>query len=137
MVTFFDITERKHFEDSFAHAKIGELRRAGRRHRPRFQNLLVTILATPRSPRASRTPIRGSTLLDEIEIGARAQPSSQADARLRRPRQIQLQPIELSSLVREMASWSGPDPQQVEVHYQFQEGLPVIDGTRRSCDKWP
>ncbi|HWA77394.1 MAG TPA: response regulator [Polyangiaceae bacterium] len=131
VVSFFDITERKHFEDKLRHTQklesLGVLA-GGIAHD--FNNLLVTILGNASFAKsiASADP-RIAPLLDEIEIGARrAAELTKQMLDYAGQGKFKLQQVELSTLVREMAKLvKALIPKHVDVHYQFQEGLPTVD----------
>jgi signal transduction histidine kinase len=131
VVSFFDITERKHFEDKLRHTQklesLGVLA-GGIAHD--FNNLLVTILGNASFAKSITNPDpRLLPLLDEIESGARrAAELTKQMLDYAGQGKFKLQQVELSTLVREMAKLvKALIPKHVEVHYQFQEGLPLID----------
>ncbi len=131
VVTFFDITERKRFEDKLRHAQKLEslgILAGGIAHD--FNNLLVTILGNASFGKSmSQLDPRIAPLFEEIEIGARraAELTKQMLDYAGQGR-FKLRSIELSSVVREMAKLvKALIPKQVELHYHFQEGLPSID----------
>jgi signal transduction histidine kinase/CheY-like chemotaxis protein/predicted hydrocarbon binding protein len=131
VVTFFDITERKRFEDKLRHTQklesLGVLA-GGIAHD--FNNLLVTILG---NASMAKRMAGGSgdlaPLLDEIEVGARrAAELTKQMLDYSGQGKFKVQSIELSAAIREMARlMKAVIPKQVELHYQFQEGLPPID----------
>jgi PAS domain S-box-containing protein len=131
VVTFFDITERKHFEDKLRHTQklesLGVLA-GGIAHD--FNNLLVTILGNASFAKSIGNPdLRLLPLLDEIESGARrAAELTKQMLDYAGQGKFKLQQVELSTVAREMAKLvKALIPKHVEVHYQFQEGLPLID----------
>jgi two-component system cell cycle sensor histidine kinase/response regulator CckA len=131
VVTFFDITERKRFEDKLRHTQklesLGVLA-GGIAHD--FNNLLVTILGNASFAKgiAGLDP-RLSPLLHEIEIGARraAELTKQMLDYAGRGR-FTVESIDLCVVVREMTKLlKALIPKHVELHYHFHEGLPEID----------
>ena len=131
VATFFDITERKRFEDKLRHTQklesLGVLA-GGVAHD--FNNLLVTILgnASYAKKLAGLEPRMGP-LLDEIEVGARrAAELTKQMLDYSGQGKFKVETLELQSAVREMAKLlKALIPKQVELHYQFQEGLPPIE----------
>jgi signal transduction histidine kinase/predicted hydrocarbon binding protein len=131
VVTLFDITERKRFEDKLRHTQklesLGVLT-GGIAHD--FNNLLVTILGNASFARsiAGADPRLGP-LLDEIELGARrAADLTRQMLDYSGRSKVTVQSLELPDLVREMAKLlTALIPKRVELHYHFQEGLPAID----------
>ena len=136
VATFFDITERKHFEDKLRHTQklegLGVLA-GGIAHD--FNNLLVTILGNATLAKSFTGLDPGILpLLEEIEIGARrAGELTRQMLDYSGQGKFKLQRLELPETVREMAKLvKAVIPKQVELHYQFEEGLPAIeaDGTQ-------
>jgi PAS domain S-box-containing protein len=131
VVTFFDITERKRFEDKLRHAQklesLGVLA-GGIAHD--FNNLLVTILGNASlAKRMAGTNPELAPVLEEIEVGARrAAELTKQMLDYSGQGKFKVQSIELASAIREMARlMKAVIPKQVELHYQFQEGLPPIE----------
>lgn len=130
VVTFFDITERKRFEEKLRHTQklesLGVLA-GGIAHD--FNNLLVAILGNASFGKntAGADPATRA-LFDEIELAAKR--AAELTRRMldyagRGP--SELEEVELSALVREMTKLLKPIiPKHVEVHYQFQEDVPAI-----------
>ena len=130
VVTFFDITERKRFEEKLRHTQklesLGVLA-GGIAHD--FNNLLVAILGNAsfgKSAAGSEPALRA--LFEEIELASKR--AAELTRRMldyagRGP--SELEEVELASLVREMTKLMKPIvPKHVEVHHQFQEDVPVI-----------
>jgi PAS domain S-box-containing protein len=131
VVTFFDITERKRFEDKLRHAQklesLGVLA-GGIAHD--FNNLLVTILGNASlAKRMAAANPELAPVLEEIEVGARrAAELTKQMLDYSGQGKFKVQSIELASAIREMARlMKAVIPKQVELHYQFQEGLPPIE----------
>jgi nitrogen-specific signal transduction histidine kinase/CheY-like chemotaxis protein len=131
VVTFFDITERKRFEEKLRHTQklesLGVLA-GGVAHD--FNNLLVTILGNASFAKgmAGLDP-RVAPLLQEIEIGARraAELTKQMLDYAGQGR-FTIESVDLCAVVREMTKLlKALIPKQVELHYHFQEGLPEIE----------
>jgi len=131
VVTVFDITERKRFEDKLRHTQklesLGVLT-GGIAHD--FNNLLVTILGNASFAKsiAGADP-RFGPLLDEIELGARrAADLTRQMLDYSGQGKVRVQILDVPEVVREMAKLlSALIPKRVELHYQFQEGLPAIE----------
>jgi len=131
VVTFFDITERKRFEDKLRHTQklesLGVLA-GGVAHD--FNNLLVTILGnTSFAKNLAGTDSRIGPLLDQIEIGARrAAELTKQMLDYSGQGKFRVQSLEVPEEVREMSKLlKAMIPKSVELHYHFQEGLPPID----------
>ncbi|MFZ5893725.1 MAG: ATP-binding protein [Myxococcota bacterium] len=131
VVTFLDITERKRFEDKLRHAQklesLGVLA-GGVAHD--FNNLLVSILGN--ASIAKNSPgidPRMLPLLDEIETGARrAAELTKQMLDYAGHGKFKIRSVDLPALVREMAKLvKALIPKHVELHYQFQEGLPSVE----------
>jgi len=131
VVSFLDITERKRFDDKLRHAQklesLGVLA-GGIAHD--FNNLLVSILGNASiAKNAAGLDPRLLPLLEEIETGARRA------AELTRQMldyaghgKFKIRSVDLPVLVREMAKLvKALIPKHVELHYQFQEGLPQVE----------
>ena len=132
VVTFLDITERKRFEEKVRHTQklesLGVLA-GGIAHD--FNNLLVTILGN--TSLANSMPDldpRLSTLLDEIEAGARrAAELTKQMLDYSGQGRFRIEKLDLPGLVREMAKLvKALIPKSVELHYHFQEGIPPLEG---------
>jgi PAS domain S-box-containing protein len=128
VVTFFDITERKRFEEKLRHTQklesLGALA-GGIAHD--FNNLLVAILGNASLGKdITATEPRLGSLFEEIELAARR--AAELTKRMldyagRGP--SQLEEVELSAIVHEMTRLLKPIiPKHVEVHHQFQEDVP-------------
>ncbi|MDF3068979.1 MAG: Sensory box histidine kinase/response regulator [Polyangiaceae bacterium] len=131
VVTLLDITERKRFEDKLRQTQklesLGVLA-GGIAHD--FNNLLVTILGNASFAKSiCGDDPRLAPLLDEIELGAqRAAELTRQMLDYSGEGKMKVAPLELSAAVREMAKLlAALIPKQVELHYQFQEGLPPVD----------
>ncbi len=131
VVTLFDITERKRFEDKLRHTQklesLGVLA-GGIAHD--FNNLLVTILGNASFAKNSAgADPRLSPLLDEIELGARrAAELTKQMLDYSGQGKFRVQRLDVPEAVREMAKLvSALIPKQVELHYHFQQGLQAID----------
>jgi PAS domain S-box-containing protein len=131
VVTFFDITERKRFEDKLRHTQklesLGVLA-GGIAHD--FNNLLVTILGNASlAKRVAGANGEIASYLEEIEIGARrAAELTKQMLDYSGHGKFKVQSLELAGAIREMTRlMKAVIPKQVEVHYQFQEGLPAAD----------
>ncbi len=131
VATFFDITERKRFEDKLRHTQklesLGVLA-GGVAHD--FNNLLVTILGNASfAKNLAGVDSRIVPLLDEIEMGARrAAELTKQMLDYSGQGKFKVETLELPGAVREMAKLlKALIPKQVELHYQFQEGLPPIE----------
>jgi PAS domain S-box-containing protein len=136
VATFFDITERKRFEDKLRHTQklesLGVLA-GGVAHD--FNNLLVTILGNASfAKNLAGIDSRIVPLLDEIEVGARrAAELTKQMLDYSGQGKFKVELLELPSAVREMAKLlKALIPKQVDLHYQFQEGLPpaLADATQ-------
>jgi signal transduction histidine kinase/CheY-like chemotaxis protein len=131
VVTLLDITERKRFEDKLRQTQklesLGVLA-GGIAHD--FNNLLVTILGNASFAKsiAGNDP-RLAPLLDQIELGAqRAAELTRQMLDYSGEGKLKVERLDLASAVREMARLlSALIPKQVELHYQFQEGLPPVE----------
>ncbi|HEY3593378.1 MAG TPA: response regulator [Polyangiaceae bacterium] len=131
VVTFFDITERKRFEDKLRHTQklesLGVLA-GGIAHD--FNNLLVTILGNASFAKGiAGVDPRIAPLLQEIEIGARraAELTKQMLDYAGRGR-FTVERVDLCGVVREMTTLlKALIPKHVELHYHFQEGLSEIE----------
>lgn len=131
VVTFLDITERKHFEDKLRHAQklesLGVLA-GGIAHD--FNNLLVSILGNASLAKTlPHCPAELTQLLDDIEIGARrAAELTKQMLDYAGQGKVRVQSIHLPSMVREMTKLlHALIPKQVELRHHFQEGLPPIE----------
>jgi PAS domain S-box-containing protein len=130
VVTFLDITERKRMEAKLLHTQklesLGVLA-GGVAHD--FNNLLVSILGNASLARTRpECPPELSPLLEEVEEGARraAELTKQMLDYAGQGR-ARITTVALPNVVRDMASLTKAlIPKQVELHYQFQEGLPPI-----------
>jgi signal transduction histidine kinase len=130
VVTFFDITERKRFEDKLRHAQklesLGVLA-GGIAHD--FNNLLVTILGNASLGRSmAGSDPRIAPLFDEIELGARraAELTKQMLDYAGRGR-FKQETIQVPEIVREMERLlKAMIPKQVELHYEMPAELPAI-----------
>jgi len=130
VVTFFDITERKRFEDKLRHTQklesLGVLA-GGIAHD--FNNLLVTILGNTSLARSMpECDPQISQLLSQVEWGARrgADLTKQMLDYAGRGR-FSIEAVDLPGLVRDMAQLlRATIPKQVELHCHFREGLPSI-----------
>lgn len=131
VVTLLDITERKRFEDKLRQTQklesLGVLA-GGIAHD--FNNLLVTILGNASFAKsiAGGDP-RLAPLLDQIELGAqRAAELTRQMLDYSGEGKIKVERLDLGGAVREMAKLlSALIPKQIELHYQFQEGLPAVE----------
>jgi PAS domain S-box-containing protein len=131
VVTVLDITERKRFEDKLRQTQklesLGVLA-GGIAHD--FNNLLVTILGNASFAKsiAGNDP-RLSPLLDQIELGARrAAELTRQMLDYSGEGKLKVERLDLAQAVREMAKLlAALIPKQVELHFQFQEGLPAVD----------
>jgi len=131
VVTLLDITERKRFEDKLRQTQklesLGVLA-GGIAHD--FNNLLVTILGNASFAKsiAGGDP-RLAPLLEQIELGAqRAAELTRQMLDYSGEGKIKVERLELGAAVREMAKLlSALIPKQIELHYQFQEGLPAVE----------
>jgi PAS domain S-box-containing protein len=131
VVTFFDITERKRFEDKLRHTQklesLGVLA-GGIAHD--FNNLLVTILGNTSLARTMQEcdPKIGELLL-QVETGARraADLTKQMLDYAGRGR-FAVERVELPALVTDMTDLlKATIPKQVELRCHFQQGLPAIE----------
>jgi PAS domain S-box-containing protein len=131
VVTLLDITDRKRVEDKLRQTQklesLGVLA-GGIAHD--FNNLLVTILgnATFAKSIASGDP-RLTPLLEQIELGARrAAELTRQMLDYSGEGKLKVERLDLAAAVREMAKLlAALIPKQVELHYQFQEGLPAVE----------
>ncbi len=131
VVTFFDITERKRFEDKLRHTQklesLGVLA-GGIAHD--FNNLLVTILGNASYGKGLvGVDPRMVELLDEIEIGAkRAAELTKQMLDYSGQGRFKLERLDLPAVVREMTQLvKALIPKHVDLHYRFKEGLPPIN----------
>jgi len=131
LVTLLDITERKRFEDKLRQTQklesLGVLA-GGIAHD--FNNLLVTILGNASFAKSiAGSDARLGPLLDEIELGARrAAELTRQMLDYSGEGKLKVERLELAGAVREMARLlAALIPKRVELHYQFQEGLPVVE----------
>jgi PAS domain S-box-containing protein len=130
VVTFFDISERKRFEDKLRHTQklesLGVLA-GGIAHD--FNNLLVVMLgnASLAKNMPGCTP-QIASLLDEIELGARrAADLTKQMLDYAGQGRFKVETVDIPALVREMARLlKALIPKHVDLHYQVQEGLPVV-----------
>ena len=132
VVTFFDITERKRFEDKLRHAQklesLGVLA-GGIAHD--FNNLLVSILGNASHGRA--LPESGGEELQEvfadIETGARrAAELTKQMLDYAGQSKVRVDSVDLGVVVREMMKLlKALVPKHVQLRYHFQEGLPAIE----------
>jgi PAS domain S-box-containing protein len=131
VVTSFDITERKRFEDKLRHTQklesLGVLA-GGIAHD--FNNLLATILANASfaGSIAGADP-RVAPLLQEIELGARRAASlTKQMLDYAGQGKFRAEALDLPAAVQEMARLvKAVIPKQVELFYQFQQSPPPID----------
>jgi PAS domain S-box-containing protein len=129
VVTFFDITERKRFEEKLRHTQklesLGVLA-GGIAHD--FNNLLVAILGNASFGKNATAEPAVRALFEEIELASKR--AAELTRRMldyagRGP--SELQEVEVPALVLEMTKLLKPIiPKYVEVHHQFQEDLPPI-----------
>jgi len=131
VVTLLDITDRKRVEDKLRHTQklesLGVLA-GGIAHD--FNNLLVTILGNASFAKSiAGSDPRLSPLLDQIELGARrAAELTKQMLDYSGEGKLKLESLDLPASVREMAKLlAALIPKQVELHYQFQEGMPAIE----------
>jgi signal transduction histidine kinase len=130
VVTFFDITERKRFEDKLRHAQklesLGVLA-GGIAHD--FNNLLVTILGNASLGRSmAGSDPRIAPLFDEIELGARraAELTKQMLDYAGRGR-FKQETIKVPEIVQEMDRLlKAVIPKQVELYYELSSEVPPI-----------
>jgi two-component system cell cycle sensor histidine kinase/response regulator CckA len=131
VITFFDITERKRFEDKLRHTQklesLGVLA-GGIAHD--FNNLLVTILGNTSLARSMEEcdPKIGELLL-QVETGARraADLTKQMLDYAGRGR-FAVERVDLPALVTDMIELlKATIPKQVELRCHFQQGLPSIE----------
>jgi PAS domain S-box-containing protein len=131
VVTLLDISERKRFEDKLRQTQklesLGVLA-GGIAHD--FNNLLVTILGNASFAKsiAGGDPQLGP-LLDQIELGARrAAELTRQMLDYSGAGKLKVERLDLAVAVRELAKLlSALIPKQVELHYQFQEGLLSVE----------
>jgi PAS domain S-box-containing protein len=131
VVTLLDITERKRFEDKLRQTQklesLGVLA-GGIAHD--FNNLLVTILGNASFAKSiAGSDPRLGPLLEQIELGAqRAAELTRQMLDYSGEGKLKVERLDLAGAVREMAKLlAALIPKQVELHYQFQEGLPVVE----------
>ena len=131
VVTLLDITERKRFEDKLRQTQklesLGVLA-GGIAHD--FNNLLVTILGNASFAKSiAGSDPRLSPLLEQIELGAqRAAELTRQMLDYSGEGKLKTERLDLGAAVREMAKLlSALIPKQVELHYQFQAGLPAVE----------
>ena len=131
VVTLLDITERKRFEDKLRQTQklesLGVLA-GGIAHD--FNNLLVTILGNASFAKSiAGGDARLGPLLEQIELGARrAAELTRQMLDYSGEGKLKVERLDLAAAVREMAKLlSALIPKQVELHYQFQEGLLAVD----------
>ncbi|HEX4334575.1 MAG TPA: ATP-binding protein [Polyangiaceae bacterium] len=134
VVTFFDITERKRFEDKLRHAQklesLGVLA-GGIAHD--FNNLLVSILGNA-SHGKSLPPDEAADELQEvfadIETGARrAAELTKQMLDYAGQSKVRVESVDLAAVVREMMKLlKALIPKRVQLRYHFQDGLPAIQG---------
>jgi len=131
VVTFYDITERKRFEDKLRHAQklesLGVLA-GGLAHD--FNNLLVSILGNAsygRSLVVSQNPDLAEVFAD-IETGARrAAELTKQMLDYAGQSKVRVESVDLSVMVQEMMKLlKALIPKQVQVRYQFQDALPSL-----------
>jgi PAS domain S-box-containing protein len=131
VLTILDITERKRVEDKLRQTQklesLGVLA-GGIAHD--FNNLLVTILGNAsfaKSIAGNDAQLR--PLLEQIELGAqRAAELTRQMLDYSGEGKVKVERLDLVSAVREMARLlAALIPKQVELHYQFQEGLPAVE----------
>ncbi|HEX3595227.1 MAG TPA: ATP-binding protein, partial [Polyangiaceae bacterium] len=133
VVTFFDITERKRFEDKLRHAQklesLGVLA-GGIAHD--FNNLLVSILGNASHGKA--LPESASEELQEvfadIEIGARrAADLTKQMLDYAGQSKVRVETVDLAVVVREMMKLlKALIPKHVQLRYHFQEDVPPVQG---------
>lgn len=131
VLSCFDITERKLFEDKLRHTQklesLGVLA-GGIAHD--FNNLLVTILGNASLARSmEQCPLEIDELLLQVETGARraAELTKQMLDYAGRGR-FAVALVDLPALVTEMAELlNATIPKQVELRCHFQQGLPAIE----------
>lgn len=131
VVTFFDITGRKRFEDKLRHTQklesLGVLA-GGIAHD--FNNLLVTILG---NASFGKSLVGGDPrmveLLDEIEVGARrAAELTKQMLDYSGQGRFKLERLDLPAVAQEMTQLvKALIPKHVELHFRFKEGLPPIN----------
>ena len=131
VVTLLDVTDRKRVEDKMRQTQklesLGVLA-GGVAHD--FNNLLVTILGNASFAKSiAGNDARLAPLLDQIEIGARrAAELTRQMLDYSGEGKLKVERLDLAAAVREMAKLvSALIPKQVELHYQFQEGLPAVE----------
>jgi PAS domain S-box-containing protein len=131
VVTFYDITERKRFEDKLRHAQklesLGVLA-GGLAHD--FNNLLVSILGNAsygRSLMTSDTQELADVFAD-IEMGARrAAELTKQMLDYAGQSKVQIESVDLPAVVQEMMKLlKALIPKQVQVSYHIQDALPSI-----------
>ncbi len=131
VVTILDITDRKRVEDKLRQTQklesLGVLA-GGIAHD--FNNLLVTILGNASFAKSiAGNDARLLPLLEQIELGAqRAAELTRQMLDYSGEGKAKVERLELASAVREMARLlAALIPKQIELHYQFQEGLPPVE----------
>jgi PAS domain S-box-containing protein len=131
VVTFLDITERKHFEEKLRHTQklesLGVLA-GGIAHD--FNNLLVAILGNASlGKNVAETDPRIMQLFEEIELAARrAAELTQRMLDYAGRGRATPEEVDLSALVREMGKLLKPIvPKHIEIHYQVEEGIPTFE----------
>jgi PAS domain S-box-containing protein len=131
VVTILDITDRKRVEDKLRQTQKLEslgLLAGGLAHD--FNNLLVTILGNASFAKsiAGDDP-RLTPLLEQIELGAqRAAELTRQMLDYSGEGKLKVERLDLAGAVREMAKLlAALIPKHVELHYQFQEGLPTVE----------
>ncbi len=132
VVTFFDITERKRFEDKLRHTQklesLGVLA-GGIAHD--FNNLLVAILGNASIARSmAECDPKIAALLNDIELGAkRAADLTRQMLDYAGQGRVEIKRVELPGLIREMTKLvRALIPKHVDLHHHVQEGLPAVEG---------
>jgi two-component system, cell cycle sensor histidine kinase and response regulator CckA len=131
VVTLLDVTDRKRVEDKMRQTQKLEslgLLAGGVAHD--FNNLLVTILGNASFAKSiAGDDARLGPLLEQIEIGARrAAELTRQMLDYSGEGKLKVERLDLGAAVREMAKLvSALIPKHVELHYQFQEGLPDVE----------
>jgi PAS domain S-box-containing protein len=131
VVTILDITDRKRVEDKLRQTQklesLGVLA-GGIAHD--FNNLLVTILGNASFAKSiAGNDARLRPLLEQIELGGqRAAELTRQMLDYSGEGKAKVERLDLVAAVREMARLlAALIPKQVELHYQFQEGLPTVE----------